>query len=107
MNKIQYAVLYTSFLLIANVLSANETKFGELNNLKIMVGDIGIAYLEAYTQEKVYIVARPEFGDLEGHTLVIHKALYGLRPSGARFHAKLADTLRDMGFQQSKMDSDL
>ena len=34
MNKIQYAVLYTSFLLIANVLSANETKFGELNNLK-------------------------------------------------------------------------
>ena len=31
MNKIQYAVLYTSFLLIANVLSANETKFGELN----------------------------------------------------------------------------
>jgi thiol-disulfide isomerase/thioredoxin len=35
MNKIQYAVLYTSFLLIANVLSANETKFGELNNLKL------------------------------------------------------------------------
>ena len=34
MNKIQYAVLYTSFLLIANVLSANGTKFDELNNLK-------------------------------------------------------------------------
>ena len=34
MNKIQYAVLYTSFLLIANVLSANETKFSELDNLK-------------------------------------------------------------------------
>ena len=34
MNKIQYAVLYTSFLMIANVLYANETKFGELNKLK-------------------------------------------------------------------------
>ena len=34
MNKIQYAVLYTSFLLIANVLYANETKFGELNKFK-------------------------------------------------------------------------
>ena len=34
MIKIQYAVLYTSFLLIANVLYANETKFGELNKFK-------------------------------------------------------------------------
>ena len=34
MKKIHYAVLYTSFLLFANALSANETKFGELNNQK-------------------------------------------------------------------------
>lgn len=34
MKKIQYAVLYTSFLLFANALSANETKFAELNNKK-------------------------------------------------------------------------
>jgi thiol-disulfide isomerase/thioredoxin len=34
MKKIHYAVLYTSFLLFANVLSANETKFAELNNQK-------------------------------------------------------------------------
>ena len=34
MNKIQYAVLYTSFLLFANALSANDTKFVELNNNK-------------------------------------------------------------------------
>ena len=71
---------------------------GEFNELKVMVGDIGNAYLEAYTNEKVYIVAGPEFGELEGHTLVIEKALYGLCTSGARFHEKLADTLRNMGF---------
>lgn len=34
MKKIHYAVLYTSFLLFANVLSANETKFAKLNNQK-------------------------------------------------------------------------
>ena len=79
----------------------------ELNNLNIMVGDIGNAYLEAYTKEKVYIVAGPEFGDLEGHTLLIQKALYGLRTSGARFHDKLADDLRDMGFKQCRNDPDL
>ena len=34
MKKIHYAVLYTSFLLFANALSANETKFAKLNNQK-------------------------------------------------------------------------
>ena len=80
---------------------------GELNNLRVMVDDIGNAYLEAMTQEKVYIVAGPEFGELEGHTLLIRKALYGLRTSGARFHDKLADTLRDMDFFPCKCDPDL
>ena len=80
---------------------------GELNGLKIMVGDIGNAYLEAYTKEKVYIIAGPEFGEREGHTLVIRKALYGLRSSGARFHDRLADTLRDMGFTPCKSEPDL
>ena len=39
----------------------------ELNDLEIWCTDIGNAYLEAYTKEKVCIIAGPEFGDLEGH----------------------------------------
>jgi hypothetical protein len=31
-----------------------------LNHLKIWATDIGKAYLEAYTSEKVYIIAGPE-----------------------------------------------
>ena len=65
----------------------------ELNGLDLMQADIGNAYLEAYTKEKVFFIAGPEFGELEGHVLVIRKALYGLRSSGARFHEKLADSL--------------
>ena len=34
MNKIHYVVLYTSFLLFANALSANEAKFADLNKNK-------------------------------------------------------------------------
>ena len=49
---------------------------GELNGLTPMVGDIGNAYLEAETKEKVYFVAPKAFGPLHGHTLVIVKALY-------------------------------
>ena len=65
----------------------------ELNGLEIMQGDIGNAYLESYTQEKVYFIAGPEFGPLAGHTLIIDKALYGLRSSGLRFHEKLSSVL--------------
>jgi len=81
--------------------------YGVKNCLKIGVGDIGNAYLTAYTKEKVYIVAGPEFGELEGRVLLISRALYGLRTSGARFHESLADTLRDMGFRPCKSDPDL
>ena len=56
---------------------------GEHNGLKIMVGDIGSAYLEAYTKEKVCFTAGQAFGELEGRTMIIVKALYGLRTSGA------------------------
>jgi len=80
---------------------------GELNGLESWATDIGNAYLEAMTKEKVYIVAGPEFGELEGHTLVINKALYGLRSSGLRWHEQLADTLRDMGFVPSKAEEDI
>ena len=43
--------------------------------------DIGNIYLKAKTTEKVCIRAGPEFGELEGHLLIIDKALYGLRLS--------------------------
>jgi hypothetical protein len=55
----------------------------ELNGLDTMVGDVSSAYLEACTNEKVYFIAGPEFGSLQGHLFVIYKALYGLRTSGA------------------------
>ena len=51
----------------------------KLNNLEVWGADIGNAYLEAKTKENLYIVAGPEFEELEGHILVIYKALYGLK----------------------------
>jgi hypothetical protein len=56
----------------------------QLNDLEFWSTDVGNAYLESKTDEKVYIIAGPEFGELEGHILIIRKALYGLRSSGQR-----------------------
>ena len=38
---------------------------GKLNNLELWGADIGNAYLEAFTDENLYIVAGPEFQELE------------------------------------------
>ena len=79
----------------------------ELNKLETWATDIGNAYLEAETAEKVYIEAGPEFGDRYGHLLIIRKALYGLRSSGARWHDKLSDCLRELGFKPCKAEPDI
>jgi Reverse transcriptase (RNA-dependent DNA polymerase) len=50
----------------------------KLNHVKTWVTEVGNAYLEAFKSEKVYIIAGPEFGEREGHILIISKALYGL-----------------------------
>jgi hypothetical protein len=79
----------------------------ELNDMDLWATDIGNAYLESYTKEKVYVVAGPEFGDREGHILIIQKALYGLKSSGLRWHERFADVLRSMGFFPSKAEPDI
>jgi hypothetical protein len=63
--------------------------------------------VNAYTNELVYAIAGPEFGELEGSIILIRKALYGLRSSGERWHAHFVDTLRSMGFVPTRFDNDV
>ena len=79
----------------------------ELNDLEVWQTDIGNAYLEAYTKEKVYIIAGPEFVGLEGHIFVIVRALYGLKTSRLRWHERFSDVLRDMGFASCPAEPDI
>ena len=58
----------------------------ELNGLQLWGADVGNAYLHALTKEKLYIVAHPELEELQGHVLVMHKALYGTRSGGGCWH---------------------
>ena len=62
---------------------------GELDNMELWGTDIGNAYLETLMSEKVCIRAGLEFGDLEGHLLIIYKALHGLRLSRNAFRQML------------------
>jgi len=79
----------------------------ELNGLELWQTDIGNAYLEAKTSEKVYVIAGPEFGEKKGHIFVINKALYGLKTSGKRWHERFSDVLRSMKFFPCKAEPDI
>ena len=76
----------------------------ELNYLKLWNTDISSAYLEAYTTERVVIIAGPEFGERQGHIFVIWKALYGLRFSGKLFGELLFEALDELGFTPSRAE---
>ena len=79
----------------------------QLNDLEIWGADVGNAYLEAYTDEKLCIIAGPEFKELQGHLLIMIKALYGTRSGGARWHDRLFDILQELNFKPSKADPDV
>ena len=55
---------------------------GDLNNFELCGDDIRNAHLEAYTHEKLFVIAGAEFEELEDFILVSNKALYGLKSSG-------------------------
>jgi hypothetical protein len=79
----------------------------ELNQQEIWATNIVNDYLKSSTNEKVYIVAEPEFGDRAGHMLVISKALYGLKSNGLRWSERFLDVLYEMKFFPSKTEKDI
>lgn len=78
-----------------------------LNDLDILSCDIQNAYLTAKCRERIYTKAGPEFGSDAGKWMIVTRALYGLKSSGAAFRALLADTLREAGYESTKADPDV
>ena len=76
----------------------------KLINIKVWGADIGSAYQEATTKEKLYLVAGPELEALQGHILVIYKALYGLKSSGLRWSQSIHDIMLQLKFGPCKAD---
>ena len=78
----------------------------QLNDLKIWGADVGNAYLEVYTDEKLCTIAGPEFKELQGHPFIMIKSLHGTHSGGARWHDRLFDILQELKFKPSKADPD-
>ncbi len=68
---------------------------------------MGIPSSNGKTDEKYYIIAGPEFGDLKGRILLIDQSLYGSKMSGARWNDFLSETLTQLSFFPSKAHPDI
>ena len=78
-----------------------------LNDLKVLACDIQNAYLTAPCREKIWTTAGPEFGSDAGKNMIVVRALYGLKSSGAAFRSFLAETFYDLGYKPSLADPDV
>ena len=78
-----------------------------LNGLDVLACDIENAYLTADCREKIFVQAGPEFGPDKGKIMLVKKALYGLKSSGAAFRALCSSVLRDLGYTPTKGDPDV
>jgi hypothetical protein len=63
--------------------------------------------LHALCREKIWTIAGPEFGSDEGSVMIIVRALYGLKSSGAAFRSMLADRLYEIGYRPTRGDPDV
>ena len=81
-----------------------------LNDLDVMMADIGNAYLNAKCKERVHVKCGPElFGrEHEGKIAVIVRALYGLKTAGNSWRNHLASVIRDeLKYQPTVADPDV
>jgi Reverse transcriptase (RNA-dependent DNA polymerase) len=89
-------------LTYSGVVSKESVRIGmmlaQANGLKMMMTDIGNAYLNAQVTEKYWVQAGAEFGpNLQGKVLLIVRALYSLKSAGAAWNHHLARELHALG----------
>ena len=77
-----------------------------LNNLDVLVFDIQNAYLTAQFREKIWTRTGTDYGSESGCIMIVMRALYGLKSSGAAFCALLAETFCDLSYLPTKSDPD-
>jgi hypothetical protein len=79
-----------------------------LSGPHVLAANIGNAHLPAPVREKIHTTAGPEFGpNHAGKTVIVVWAMYGLKSSGAAWHAQLSQKLHDMGFRPTPADPDI
>ena len=72
--------------------------------IKCLTEDLNSVHIQTCNQEKIYTIAGPKFGSLNGYLVIVDNALYGLQGSGNAWHKTFADEFHDMlSYTMSKL----
>jgi Reverse transcriptase (RNA-dependent DNA polymerase) len=75
------------------------------NTYTLLGGDVAVAYLNAYTEEKIFVIPNLELGpENTGIVHILNKALYGAKGSANAWWIRLGQHLRDDDFHNSRID---
>ena len=69
-----------------------------LNDFQVRTTDIHNAYIQTAVSEKIWMLPEPEFGPDAGNSVLIVRALYGIKSTGAIFWNPLADCMKHMEY---------
>jgi Reverse transcriptase (RNA-dependent DNA polymerase) len=98
-------------LTFASVVTRESVRLGFLiaamNELEIVAADVRNTYLNADCWEKIWFIASPAFATKKGKVLIMCKALYGLKSSGAAWRVLFSSTLHELGYMLSKGNPDV
>ena len=102
------STMYESYSSVVQTMTLRFLQTVVVNqNLKVVTGDIGNAFVHALTNEKIWTKAGPEFGKRQGCKIIFKKALYGLSTSARQWNLTLGGAIADMGFKPTRADADL
>lgn len=102
--KVDPCDLSTHSTVVKGVLVRLLDVIAHQDNHKFLYGDIGNAFIQAQTQEKVYTICGKEWGDYYKCKAIIKRALYGLTTSAAQWRNLFANFICSLGFKPTQYD---
>lgn len=82
--------------------------YAALNGLNVCTGDIKLAYLQAPSSKKHYIICGKEFPlEMQGRVAIIKRALYGGKSAGADYWKHMTTCMEHLRFCSCEGDPDV
>ena len=106
-HKTKTPAAMTYSLVVSRDLVRIVLTISAINYLDVLACDIQNAYIMTDCRERVWVISRPEFGSEAGKNMLMRKALYELKVSGAAFRDFLEENMYALGYLPSYTNPDL
>ena len=103
-SRVDYKGLSTFATVIEGLSLRLLDVVADAQSLKVLYGDIGIAFIQAHTKEKIFTCYGSEFGPRADSIAIIVQFLYRLLTSTEMSRITLANLLRTIDFKPSHYD---